>query len=70
MNNLISSIPSVSRDTKVNMAFGAFFAVTLLTGGAASVPLVLASAGSNLLGAELVKGGLNWLNRRAETPTA
>lgn len=68
MNNL--SLPSLSRDQKVNLAFTGFFAVTLLTGGAASATILVGSAASNLLGAEVVKSALNFLNRRAETPTA
>lgn len=63
-------LPTLNRDQKVNLAFGAFAtagAITLATGGAA-LPFVaaglLVEAGAATLGAEATKTVLRWIDRR------
>jgi len=67
---------NLDRDMKVNLAFGGFAtASTILTVlyppagvGLMAARLIGIGAG-NLLGAEAVKAGLNWLNRKREDGT-
>jgi hypothetical protein len=69
----MSQLQNVSRDTKVDLAFGALATATTIVTLMTPVGLpfmaarVIGTVGANLLGAEAVKAGLNWLNRRRET---
>ena len=69
----MNQLQNVSRDTKVNLAFGALAtSATILScltpvGPAVLAARVIGTVGVNMLGAEAVKAGLNWLNRRRET---
>lgn len=74
----MNQLTNISRDAKVNLAFTALATsatiVTCLTpvGPALLAARVLGTVGVNVVGAEVVKAGLNWLNRRREdagTPT-
>lgn len=56
----------LSRDAKVNAAFAGFFVASMIA-APLGASFIIGSAASNLLGAEVVKAGLNWFNRRTET---
>lgn len=70
MNNL----SNLTRDQKVDLAFAAFATgstiVALLTpiGPVLLGTRVLTTLGANVLGSEVTKAALNWLNKKAEAP--